>query len=147
MLFYIICGFMTATVAGVLLHPVRKRKTRLAADRGYSFAMMVLLPVAAAALYARLGHPDVPSAPAQYRDDQKDVARRQVMMLAEKPVEVIAETGGTDPGAFAVMAELNLRLGSRENAERFMKQAVDAAEKSGDLNLDIYKKRLKDIGR
>lgn len=144
-MFYIFCGLMTAIAAGFLLHPVQASEKRDSGDRKLSATLLLVLPLSAAVLYGMLGHPDLPSHPAAQVADPEQLQRRQVMMLAEKPVEVIEKTGGMDAGALAVMADLNLRLGSRENAEKFMKRAVDAAEKTGDVNLDTYRRQLKEL--
>lgn len=148
--FYLVASALTAGVVIKIMMTLanRGRFTHGAkptdADKNLSFALAVILPVGALALYLPYGRPDLPSEPAIFSNMEETYLRQEALMK-ERPYQVLLERNPNSLAALLQLGVINFRMGEFAESVKFYKRAVVEAQKRDDALLRVYAVSLGEV--
>jgi cytochrome c-type biogenesis protein CcmH len=148
--FYIVASALTAGVVIKIMMTLANRGrfthggTPAAIDKNLSFALAVILPLGALAVYLPLGRPDLPSEPAIFSNIEETMLRQQALMK-ERPFQILVEQNPDDIAALLQLATINFRTGDFKESVKFYKRAVVQAQKSDNALLRVYAVSLGEV--
>ena len=148
--FYIVASALTAGVVIKIMMTLANRGrfthggTPAAIDKNLSFALAVILPLGALAVYLPLGRPDLPSEPAIFSNIEETMLRQQALMK-ERPFQILVEQNPDDIAALLQLATINFRTGDFRESVKFYKRAVVQAQKSNNSLLRVYAVSLGEV--
>lgn len=148
--FYIVASALTAGVVIKIMMTLanRGRFTHggkpTDADKNLSFALAVILPLGALAIYLPLGRPDLRSEAAIFSNFEETMLRQQALMK-ERPYQILVEQNPDDMAALLQLALINFRTGDFKESVKFYKRVVVQAQKNSDVMLRVYAVSLGEV--
>ena len=148
--FYIVASALTAGVVIKIMMTLANRGrfthggTPAVIDKNLSFALAVILPLGALAVYLPLGRPDLPSEPAIFSNIEETMLRQQALMT-ERPFQILLGQNPDDIAALLQLATINFRTGDFKESVKFYKRAVVQAQKTDNALLRVYAVSLGEV--